>query len=150
MFNIGISIAIIKDDKILVGIRGKDCKVGKGLWALPGGALEPGELIENAILRETTEECGLIITFDFTLEAPIFAVTNTESYIELWAYAYWVAGDPVIKKPTKCDKWEWMNLEEISKIDGVHDPDSQEYSWLPYPLLNKHLSKILSSKLNVF
>ena len=33
----------------------------QGLWSLPGGVVEPGELLDAAIRREVFEETGLIV-----------------------------------------------------------------------------------------
>ncbi len=33
--------------------------VFKGYWALPGGRVDPGETVEQAVLREIKEETGL-------------------------------------------------------------------------------------------
>lgn len=51
-----------RDGKILLDRRAYD--PGKGLWALVGGYLEPGEEPEAALKREVAEETGLDIEVD--------------------------------------------------------------------------------------
>ena len=48
---------IVKENQILFIKRGKN--PFKGCWALPGGFVEYGEKIENAVVREILEETGL-------------------------------------------------------------------------------------------
>jgi 8-oxo-dGTP diphosphatase len=49
---------ILKDGKILL-IKRKN-EPFKGKWALPGGFIEYGEKVEDAVIREVREETGLI------------------------------------------------------------------------------------------
>lgn len=53
--------AIIFDDagRVLLIQRGKP--PSEGLWSVPGGRLEPGETLAQAVARETREETGLAV-----------------------------------------------------------------------------------------
>lgn len=53
--------ALIYDgERVLLVQRGKEPL--KGYWSLPGGAVETGERLEQALLREVLEETGLEVT----------------------------------------------------------------------------------------
>ena len=54
---LGVGALIFDGDSILMAQRGKEPL--KGWWSLPGGALETGELLADAIQREVREETGL-------------------------------------------------------------------------------------------
>jgi 8-oxo-dGTP diphosphatase len=56
---LGVGALIFDRGRILMAQRGKEPL--KGLWSLPGGALETGELLEAAVRREVREETGLEI-----------------------------------------------------------------------------------------
>lgn len=49
-------------DHLLLGRRGKD--PNRGLYVLPGGGVEDGETLEEALCREVLEETGLKIYSD--------------------------------------------------------------------------------------
>ncbi|RLE58684.1 MAG: ADP-ribose pyrophosphatase [Thermoprotei archaeon] len=54
---IAVDGVVIKDGKILLVKRGKD--PFKGKYALPGGFVEYGEKVEDAIIREVLEETNV-------------------------------------------------------------------------------------------
>ncbi len=54
---VGVGAIIFRRNRILMAQRGKDPL--KGWWSLPGGALELGESLEDAVRREVLEETGL-------------------------------------------------------------------------------------------
>ena len=54
MPSIGVDIAIIRDSRIVL-IKREDFEV----WCLPGGAVEDGESLAQAAIREAREETGL-------------------------------------------------------------------------------------------
>lgn len=51
------AIILFPDNKILLIKR--STKVFRGYWALPGGKVETGETVEEAVVREVREETGL-------------------------------------------------------------------------------------------
>jgi 8-oxo-dGTP diphosphatase len=55
----GVAALIIKDNQVLLTIRGKEPR--KGLWGIPGGVVEVGETLVEAVKREVHEETGLIV-----------------------------------------------------------------------------------------
>jgi 8-oxo-dGTP pyrophosphatase MutT (NUDIX family) len=52
----GVSAVILRPEGVLLQRRSDN-----GLWGLPGGAVEPGESVREAIVREVWEETGLEI-----------------------------------------------------------------------------------------
>ena len=50
---------VINDGKILLIKRAHE--PSQGMWAVPGGSVQPGETLQAAAERETREETGLII-----------------------------------------------------------------------------------------
>lgn len=95
-------------------------RTDSGLWGIPGGAVEPGEVIEEAAKRETREETNLDI-----LEMSLFGVF---SGLELY-YKY-PNGDEVynvsivylargwrgeIKLNDEHSQWNWFYADDIPK-----------------------------------
>lgn len=57
---LGVSASVWRDGKVLLVERAKP---PRGMWAFPGGHVEPGEKLEAAAARELREETGLSASF---------------------------------------------------------------------------------------
>jgi 8-oxo-dGTP diphosphatase len=56
--------AVIRDRKRRVLLIERAKPPGVGTWSFPGGSLEWGETVEQAVRREVREETGLVVTPD--------------------------------------------------------------------------------------
>ena len=56
---VGVGAVIMHEGKLLLVKRGVEPARGK--WSIPGGVVELGEMVRDAVIREVREECGLDI-----------------------------------------------------------------------------------------
>lgn len=69
---VGVGAVVVRDDRVLLIKRGKP--PSEGMWAIPGGRVELGETLQEAVERELREETGIVVragspvyTFDVIL-----------------------------------------------------------------------------------
>jgi 8-oxo-dGTP diphosphatase len=57
---VGVGAVIVHEGQVVLIKRGKPPLYGR--WVVPGGTVELGETLEEAIVREVLEETGLVVT----------------------------------------------------------------------------------------
>lgn len=106
-----IVVAVIRDEnnRMLVQQRPPEGLLG-GLWEFPGGKLEDGEALTDALVRECREELGVAVTVGEEIDTIRHAYTHFK--IKLTAYWCTIADGAVTTKlPTK-----WITVDEISDL----------------------------------
>ncbi len=56
---VGVGAVVLRGEEVLLIRRG--APPGRGLWSFPGGAVNAGESLAEAVRREVREECGVTI-----------------------------------------------------------------------------------------
>jgi len=54
-----VGAIVVEDDRMLLVQRSRPPDAGK--WSIPGGRLEPGEALRDAVAREVVEETGVTV-----------------------------------------------------------------------------------------
>ena len=95
---IGVGAVVFKEKSVLLAKRARE--PGMGQWSIPGGAVELGETLEEALIREIGEEVS--ISFEIgglvrLLDRVLFDRNNRVRYHYVIAdyWGRWLAGDPV-------------------------------------------------------
>lgn len=66
-----VGLLFADDGRILIAKRNRR-KLYGGLWEFPGGKVEPGETVEQALIREISEELAAPITITLVLPGYLF------------------------------------------------------------------------------
>lgn len=103
--------AVVRDDRgrLLVIQRGQPPMEGR--WTLPGGRVERGETIAEAIAREVAEETGLTVTVG-ALVGVHEVVTDQHHLVILDHLAEVTAGEPAAA--TDARDVAWMGRSELA------------------------------------
>ncbi|XP_076914936.1 nudix hydrolase 1-like [Bidens hawaiensis] len=110
---VGVSVFILKDNKILFGRR-RSVDVGADTYLLPGGHLELGESLEECAAREVKEETGLDIKNIETLTTKNLYIDATHiNATYMRAQLVDPTQTPQNIEPDKCEGWEWYDINNL-------------------------------------
>jgi 8-oxo-dGTP diphosphatase len=102
------------EGKCLFLRRSPDSKTNPGRWEPPGGKLDPGERLDEALRREVLEEAGLQISVRRLLGAIEYDVPAVKVACLI------MEGDLVtqdVKLSSEHDSYRWVRPSEVHQID---------------------------------
>jgi ADP-ribose pyrophosphatase YjhB (NUDIX family) len=119
----GASAAIFRGRDVLLIQRGEGAL--QGLWSLPGGHIEPGELAHAAALREVQEETAVEAALEGLLDIHE-VMRHDESgnilahYILLVFFGRWLSGEPVARSDAAAARFVPIEaLDALPMTDGA-------------------------------
>ena len=108
---IAVGAIAVKDGRLLMVRRAHD--PGAGLWSLPGGRVEHGEYLSDALRREVAEETGLEV--DVQELVGILEVVGDPHYVILDYFAE-VTGDAAPVAADDVSDARWVPLDEVAGL----------------------------------
>ena len=120
---LAVSAAIFRNGKVLVVRRAR--KPALNLYTLPGGAVEAGETLVEAAIREVREETSLSIEpVALAGHREVIArddAGKVERHFVILSFASrWLAGEPVLSDELDDSRWlDPPELENYRTTDGL-------------------------------
>lgn len=110
---IAVGAIVVRDGDLLMVKRGND--PGRGLWSLPGGRVEHGEYLADALRREVAEETGLDVTVGDLVG--IFEVVGDPHFVILDFFARAEGEVAPVAGASDVDEVRWVALDRMGELD---------------------------------
>ena len=93
-----VNALFVRDGAVLLVRRSPHRSTYPGFWSFPGGHVEPGESLAEALVREVPEEVGVVPTrIDFlgSIVDPNASETDPATY-HMYSVTAWKGGEPAL------------------------------------------------------
>lgn len=112
---VGVGAIIVdKQGRIFLARRGPKAKNECGLWEFPGGSVEFGETLAQALQREIHEEYGIKISVGKLVDVADHILTQEHQH---WVSPTYIceiiSGKPYIREPEKCTEIGWFYIDQV-------------------------------------
>lgn len=132
---VGGGVLIFNDnEEVLLLKRGTASKNEVGFWQKPGGAINFGEKVVDAMIREVLEETGLKIEiWGYLPHSDHIIKAESQHWVGFNYLARWVSGIAQIMEPDKCEKLGWFALDELpvgisqTTIEAIESYSQEKY-----------------------
>jgi 8-oxo-dGTP diphosphatase len=129
---VGVGVgAIIVDGagRLFAALRGSQAKNERGKWEFPGGSVEFGEKLTDALEREMFEEYGIRIEVRELLDVVDHILpVEGQHWVSPTFICRIVEGIPEIREPGKCSQINWFFPEEMpGDLSGASKQSLEHY-----------------------
>jgi mutator protein MutT len=126
--------------QVFLAQRGPAARNERGSWDCPGGAVNFGERLIDAVKRECLEEHGIVID-ELSLLTVIDHIIAEEDqhWVAVIYFGTYHSGTPVIREPEKCSAIGWFDLTRLpyplsrTSRDALVAYDSRQHTSGPRP-----------------
>jgi ADP-ribose pyrophosphatase YjhB (NUDIX family) len=125
MPELAVSAAIFRNGKVLVVQRAHP--PAQGLWTLPGGRVEVGERLVDAVIREIAEETALTINVIGLagyreIILPEAVGTRGRHFVILPFAARWLSGEIALNDELADGRWMAVDeVRDLSTTEGLFE-----------------------------
>lgn len=114
---LGCGAIVRRDDAVLLVRRGRPPRAGE--WAIPGGRVQPGERLREAVAREVLEETGITIRVgEMSYQLEYIERDNDGGlayhYVVLDYAAEYLSGEPVAGDDA--DEAAWVPFHSLAQM----------------------------------
>lgn len=112
---VGVGALIVNDQgQLFLARRGPQARNERGLWEFPGGSVEFGEKLTDALRREMREEYGVEIAVGALLDVVDHLLPEEgQHWVSPTFLCRLTAGTPTIREPGKCTEIGWFAPEAL-------------------------------------
>jgi len=139
--NIRPAILIIENQQVLTMQYNYG---GQKVYNLPGGNLELGEYLSDALAREMQEELGIEVSVgEMILVGEVYFEDRKKHTLHLLFEGKITAGIPTINpKETSALAIKWLTVNELEKVNLYPNLSKAIQDYLAGKLSNKYIGKI--------
>jgi ADP-ribose pyrophosphatase YjhB (NUDIX family) len=129
-----VGALIIEGDRILLVERGREPL--RGYWSLPGGAVETGERLQDALRREVREETGLEVEIVHLIEVFERIMIGNDNVTEY----HYILIDYICRRiggrlqaSDDASRAEWFTEDEVGALKitpGTPGVIAKAFAWL--------------------